>query len=315
MQNSKKLKIVCLDAATLGDADLSAFSEFGDFVKYDLTAPSEVIERLKDADVAMINKVVLDESVLDATNLGLILETATGTNNIALEYARAKGVAVKNVAGYSTQSVAQHTFALLFAFLNELIYYDKFTKSGAWCKSAIFTDFSRPTKTLHGKKYGIIGLGAIGREVAKIAQIFGADVCYFSTSGANASKDFERLELDELLKKCDVVSIHAPLNDKTKGLIGARELNLLKDDAILINVGRGGIVNEADLARVIDQKPIKVALDVLEKEPMSPNHPLLGISHKERLIITPHIAFASEESMAKLVKMVLENLKGWINGE
>lgn len=312
---AKKLKIVCLDAATLGDADLSAFEDFGDFVKYDLTPPEKVIERLKDADVAMVNKVVLDEKVLDNTSLKLILETATGTNNIALDYAKSKGVVVKNVAGYSTQSVAQHTFALIFAFLNEIIYYDNFTKSGAWTRTAIFTDFSRPTSTLNGKKYGIIGLGAIGREVGKIAQIFGAQVCYFSTSGANASREFTRLELNELLAECDIISIHAPLNDKTKGLIGARELNLLKDGAILVNVGRGGIVKEADLALTIDKKPIKVALDVLENEPMLANHPLLGISHKERLIITPHIAFASKESMAKLVKMVFENLKGWANGE
>ena len=307
----KKLKIVCLDGATLGSADLSAFEDFGDFEKFELTPKEKVIDRLQGADVAMVNKVVLDENVLDNTNLKLILETATGTNNIAVEYAKSKGIAVKNVAGYSTQSVTQHTFALLFAFLNQVIYYDEFTKSGKWCKSDIFTDFSRITTTLAGKNYGIIGLGAIGREVAKIASAFGATVFYYSTSGVNSNAEFTRLELNELLSECDFISIHAPLNEKTKNLITQKELNLLKDRAILINVGRGGIVNEEDLALMLDKKDFRAALDVLESEPMRKNHPLLNVKNKQNLIITPHIAFASEESMARLIKMVFENLVEW----
>ncbi len=307
----KKLKIVCLDAATLGEADLSAFEDFGDFEKFDLTPKDKVIERLQGADVAMVNKVVIDEAVLDATNLRLILETATGTNNIAVEYAKSKGIAVKNVAGYSTQSVTQHTFALLFAFLNQTIYYDEFTKSGKWCESDIFTDFSRITRTLSGKNYGIIGLGAIGKEVAKVATAFGAKIFYYSTSGANNNAEFTRLELNELLSTCDFISIHAPLNEKTKNLITQKELNLLKDGAILINVGRGGIVNEEDLAIMLDKKPFRAALDVLESEPMRKNHPLLRVKNKQNLLITPHIAFASEESMKTLLKMVFENLVEW----
>lgn len=305
------LKIVCLDAATLGGADLSEFSKFGDFVRYDLTAKDEVIERLKGADVAMTNKVVIDESVIDATNLRLILETATGTNNIAVEYAKSKGIAVKNVAGYSTASVTQHTFALLFAFLNEIIYYDDFTKSGKWCESPIFTDFSRTLYNLSDKKYGIIGLGAIGKEVAKVAQAFGAEVFYTSTSGKNDNAEFTRLNLDELLSKCDFISIHAPLNENTKNLITQREMGLLKKGAILINVGRGGIVNEEDLAQMLDKKDFRAALDVLESEPMRANHPLLNIKNKQNLIITPHIAFASKESMQTLVQIVVKNLKEW----
>lgn len=305
------LKIVCLDAATLGGADLSEFGKFGDFVSYDLTAKEQVIERLKGADVAMINKVVIDESVIDATNLRLILETATGTNNIAVEYAKSKGIAVKNVAGYSTASVTQHTFALLFAFLNKIIYYDEFTKSGKWCESPIFTDFSRTLYNLSGKKYGIIGLGAIGKEVAKVAKAFGAEVFYTSTSGKNDNAKFTRLNLDELLSTCDFISIHAPLNENTKNLITQREMGLLKKGAILINVGRGGIVNEEDLAQMLDKKDFRVALDVLESEPMRANHPLLNIKNKQNLIITPHIAFASKESMQTLVQMVVQNLKEW----
>lgn len=305
------LKIVCLDAATLGGADLSAFNEFGEFISYDLTPKEKVIERLQNADVAMVNKVILDENVLDKTKLKLILETATGTNNIAVEYAQKKGIVVKNVAGYSTQSVTQHTFALLFAFLNEIIYYDSFTKSGKWCESAIFTDFSRTLYNLSGKKYGIIGLGSIGKEVAKVAKAFGAEVFYTSTSGQNKNAEFTQLSLNDLLQSCDFISIHAPLNEKTKKLITQKEMALLKDNAILINVGRGGIVDEEDLALMLDKKPFRVALDVLENEPMRTNHPLLHIKNKQNLIITPHIAFASKESMQTLVKMVLENLKIW----
>ena len=185
------------------------------------------------------------------------------------------------------------------------------TKSGKWCKSDIFTDFSRITYTLFGKKYGIIGLGAIGKEVAKVAQAFGAQVFYSSTSGANNNAEFARLNLNDLLSSCDFISIHAPLNDKTKNLITQKEMALLKDGAILINVGRGGIVNEEDLALMLDKKPFKAALDVLESEPMRANHPLLSIKNKQNLIITPHIAFASEESMNKLIKMVFENLVEW----
>lgn len=311
------MKIVCLDALTLGGADLSAFERAGDFVSYDLTPSELVCERLKDAEVAMVNKVIIDEKIIDACpKLKLILETATGTNNIAVEYAKSKNILVKNVAGYSTKSVTQHTFALVFAFLSQIPYYDKFTKEGKWCESAIFTDFSRYTRNIGGKNYGIIGLGTIGKEVAKIAEAFGAKVFYASTSGANNNAEFSRLELDELLKTCDIISIHAPLNEKTKGLIGEKQLNLLKEKAILINVGRGGIVDEKALAKVLDTKQIYVGLDVLETEPMVKNHPLLSVKNKERLIITPHIAFASEESMKTLLEMVYQNLKEFIeNGK
>lgn len=311
------MKIVCLDALTLGGADLSAFEKEGEFISYDLTAKEEVVARLKDADVAMVNKVILDEKVIDnCPKLKLILETATGTNNIAVAYAKSKGIIVKNVAGYSTKSVAQHTFALIFAFLNQIPYYDNFTKEGKWCKSPIFTDFSRTLHTLNGKNYGIIGLGAIGKEVAQIAQLFGANVFYTSTSGTNNNTNFKQLSLEALLKTCDIISIHAPLNEKTKALISKKELQMMKEKAILINVGRGGIVDEQALAQSLDEKDLRVGLDVLEFEPMCKNHPLLKIKNKEKLIITPHIAFASAEAMKTLVQMVLENLQEWIkNGK
>lgn len=310
------MKIVCLDAATLGGADLSLFKNFGEFEVYGLTPKEEVITRIKDAQVVMINKVIIDKEVIDNTNLKLILQLGTGVNNIDIAYANSKNIIVKNVAGYSTKSVLSHTFALIFAFLNQIPYYDRWSKEGKWCQSPIFTDFSRNLHTLTGKRHGIIGLGTIGKEVAKVSQIFGANVCYYSTSGVNFNDEYKQVSLDELLTTCDVISIHSPLNEKTKNLLGKKELDKLKQDAILINVGRGGIINEDDLAWAMDEKNIKVGLDVLEVEPMIVNHPLLKIKNKENLIITPHIAWASVESIQNLVQIVYENLKEYVeNGK
>ncbi len=310
------MKIVCLDAATLGNYDLSVFKEFGEFESYATTPKEKVIERLKDADVAMVNKIIIDKEVLDNTNLKLILETATGVNNIDVAYANSKNIIVKNAAGYSTKSVVQHTFALAFAFLNQIAFYDKWSKEGKWCECEIFTDYTKILNNLSGKKHGIIGLGTIGKEVARISSAFGAKICYYSTSGKNKDANFKELSLEELLKQSDIVSIHAPLNEKTRNLLNYKELALLKENAVLINVGRGGIINEKDLARILDEKNIRVGLDVLEFEPMVKNHPLLSIKNKDSLIITPHIAWASEESLQNLMNIVYNNLKEWIeNGK
>lgn len=310
------MKIVCLDAATLGDADLSLFKNFGKFEVYDLTHKEEVITRIKDAQVVMINKVIIDKEVIDNTNLKLILQLGTGVNNIDVAYANSKNIIVKNAAGYSTKSVLSHTFALMFAFLNQIPYYDRWSKEGKWCQSSIFTDFSRNLHTLAGKRHGIIGLGTIGKEVAKASQLFGANVCYYSTSGVNFNDEYEQVSLDELLTTCDVISIHSPLNEKTKNLLSKKELDKLKQGVILINVGRGGIINENDLAWAIDEKNIKAGLDVLEVEPMIANHPLLKIKNKENLIITPHVAWASVESIQNLVQIVYGNLKEYVeNGK
>lgn len=310
------MKIVCLDAATLGNYDLSVFKEFGEFQSYRVTPKDKVIERLKDADVAMVNKIIIDKEVLDNTKLKLILETATGVNNIDVSYANSKNIIVKNAAGYSTTSVVQHTFALIFAFLNQIVFYSDWSKKGKWSECEIFTDYTKTLSTLNGKKHGIIGLGTIGKEVAKISKTFGAKIAYYSTSGQNHNTEFEELSLERLLKECDIISIHAPLNEKTKNLLCYKELALLKENAVLVNVGRGGIINETDLAKILDEKNIRIGLDVLEIEPMVKNHPLLNIKNKDNLIITPHLAWASEESLEALMKIVYNNLKEWIkNGK
>ena len=309
------MKIVCLDAATLGsDVNLDVFGQFGEFVSFETTAAAERIERLKGADVVITNKVVIDKETMDASNLKLICISATGMNNVDLAYAAVKGIAVKNVAGYSTASVVQHTFACLFALTNRIKFYDNYAQSGEWAKSEIFTNLDRSIGEIAGKSFGVIGLGEIGRGVARIAAAFGANVSYYSTSGANANAEFKRLNLDELLSSCDIVSIHAPLNEKTRNLIGERELNLMKEGAILMNFGRGGIVDENAVVRAIDGRNLRFASDVLETEPMRADHPLLNIKNKENLILTPHVAWASFEARQRLVAMIVENIKEFLKG-
>lgn len=309
------MKIVCLDAATLGsDVNLDVFEQFGEFVSFETTAADERIERLKGADVVITNKVVIDKETMDASNLKLICISATGMNNVDLAYAAAKGIAVKNVAGYSTASVVQHTFACLFALTNRIKFYDNYAQSGEWAKSEIFTNLDRSIGEITGKSFGVIGLGEIGRGVARIAAAFGANVSYCSTSGTNANAEFKRQNLGELLSGCDIVSIHAPLNEKTRNLIGERELNLMKEGALLMNFGRGGIVDESAVARAIDGRNLRFASDVLEAEPMRADHPLLNIKNKENLILTPHVAWASFEARERLVAMIVENIKEFLKG-
>lgn len=312
------MKIVFLDAKTIGnDIDLSLFNQFGTFTPYETTNKEEVIDRVKDADIIITNKVVIDKDVIDnAPNLKLICEAATGYNNIDVNYAKEKGIQVRNVAGYSTESVVQHTFAMLFYLLEHLKYYDEYVKSGKYAKSDIFTHIEKPFWEINGKTWGIIGLGTIGRRVAQVAESFGAKVIYYSTSGVERKERYKRVSLDELLKTSDVVSIHAPLNEKTKGLIKYPQLRLMKRTAVLLNLGRGGIVDENDLAKALDEELIAGAgLDVLEKEPINEDNPLLKIKNKEKLFITPHIAWTSIEARQKLIDEIVENIKAFLEGK
>lgn len=310
-------KICILDARTLGeDVDLSALREFGEVVVYDTTAPEKVVERIKDCEIIITNKVVLDRSNLPyAPQVKLICVAATGTNNIDLDYARSKSITVTNVAGYSTHSVVQHTFAMLFYLLESPAYYDSYVKSGQYAESEIFTHLGRPFWELYGKTWGIIGLGTIGRAVAGVAREFGCQVIYYSTSGENRNPDYTRADLEELLQRADVLSIHAPLNERTLNLLNYERLQLMKPHAILLNLGRGGIVNEADLARILEEGVIGgAALDVLEREPIDSKNPLLKIKEPNRLFITPHIAWASREARNTLVREIANNIEGFLKG-
>ncbi len=304
------MKIVLLDAITFGDTDLSGFEALGEVVIYQKTLPEETFDRIKDADVIVTNKVVITEEMMQKTsNLKLIAIAATGMNNVDLEAAKKYGIEVKNVAGYSTASVVQHTFAMLLYLLEHSRYYDDVVKSGRYSKSGIFTDVSRPFWEISGKKWGIIGLGAIGKGVAEVASAFGAEILYYSTSGKNSFAKYKRVELDELLQECDIITIHAPLNEKTKNLLGYEELAKVKEGSIILNLGRGGIIDEAAVAKIVDEKEIYIALDVFEKEPLSEDSPLLKVKNSDRLHLTPHIAWTSKEAREKLIEGVIANIR------
>lgn len=309
------MKIAILDAKTLGkDVSLDEFHNLGDVSIYDVTNPNDTERRLEDIDIVVTNKVVIDKEIIDNSDkLKLICVAATGMNNIDLEYAKEKGIIVKNVAGYSTPSVVQLTFSMLFYLMGHLKYYDNYVKDKKWAESDIFTHLDRPFFELKEKKWGVIGLGTIGLEVANIAKAFGCEVHYYSTSGANNNSNFKRVELNELLAESDIISIHSPLNADTKNLINYENLRLLRDNTILLNLGRGGIINELDLANAIDSKNIFVGLDVLEHEPIKEYHPLNMVENSDRLFITPHIAWASYEARVRLVEAIIKNIKEFLN--
>ncbi|WP_295419439.1 D-2-hydroxyacid dehydrogenase [Sulfurovum sp.] len=308
------MKIVLLDAKTLGDdLDLSVFEKFGDVRIYQTTSYDETYERIKDANIVITNKVVIDDNLLELTpKLKLVCIAATGMNNVDLEAARANGVAVKNVAGYSTRSVVQHTFAMALYLLEKMAYYDQTVKSGTWTNSGLFTDVSQPFYEISGKKWGIIGLGSIGQEVANVATAFGAEVSYYSTSGKNLKHAYPHKSLEFILKDSDIISIHAPLNEDTYELINEVNLPYIKEGAILLNLGRGGIIDETDLAFELDRRAFYAGLDVLEKEPLQPANRLNEITHKERLLITPHIAWASIEARQKLLEGIVKNIETFL---
>ena len=248
-----KPKIVFLDEYSLAGRDLSAVKALGDYTGYDMTAPDEVAVRCADAEIVVTNKVQLDAATIaQLPHLRLICVAATGVNNIDLDAAAEHGVEVRNAAGYSTHSVAETTLGAAIALLRESVYYDEFFKSGRYARSPRLFCFDRPIRQLHGRRWGVIGLGAIGREVARLAAAFGCEVSYHSTSGVAREEAYPALPLDELLAWADVVSIHCPLNAHTRGLIGAEQLRRMKPSALLVNVARGGIVDEAALAEALD---------------------------------------------------------------
>ena len=304
------MKIVILDRATLGfDIDMSIFETLGEVESFDVTNETQIINRVKNADIVITNKVVISKEVMDNSNLKLICISATGTNNVDLEYAKQKNIQVKNVAGYSSSSVVQLAFSMIFQIVQKLDYYKKYVDEGNWQKSQIFTHIDKPFFELDGKKVGIIGLGDIGRNFAKKAKAFDCEVMYFSTSGKNSNSEYKQVSLDELLSTCDIISIHCPLNENTKDLLNYENMKNMKNGAILLNLGRGGIINEADLAKIIDEKEIYCGIDVVAIEPILEDNPLLKVKNKDRLLLTPHIGWASIEARTRLVKMVAENIK------
>lgn len=306
------MKLVFLDKKTVGeDIDFSGFHSIGEVIEYPFSTPEEASERTKDADVIIVNKVPVNEQTIgNAANLKLVCVTATGTNNLDKDYLAKRNIAWRNVAGYSTESVAQHTFAMLFYLLEHLSYYDNYVTEKHYINDIMFTHFDRKFSQLNSMNWGIIGLGAIGRRVADIAKCFGADVIYYSASGAAPQEGYQQTDLDTLLRTSDIISIHAPLDENTENLINEEALSKMQKHAILLNLGRGPIVNEAALAAALKNKQIGAAgLDVLSVEPMAETNPLTEVLDYDNLLITPHIAWASLEARTRLMQIIEEQIR------
>ena len=308
------MKIVFLDAISMGDVSLEEIAALGELTCYPSSTAEEARERVKDADVALLNKVVVDQAFLDAApRLKLVCEAGTGINNINVPLCEARGVAVRNVAAYSTDSVAQIAWMHILNLSGRAFHYQEFVRSGAYSRNPVHVDYAHPFTEIAGKTLGIVGMGAIGQKVASIGKAFGMEVIYFSTSGTSHCKDYPSVSLQELLERSDVISIHAPYNERTAGLIGYEQFKQMKPTAILVNTGRGGIAVEADLARALDKGLIAGAgLDVYVKEPLPADSPLMHLQHSERLLFSPHIAWYSREARARLAHEMAENIKkGW----
>ena len=309
------MKLVFLDTKTIGeDIDLSAYDALGEVVKYGFSTLEEIPERVKDADVLIVNKIAINEQTIGtAKNLKLVCVTATGTNNLDKEYLKKRGIAWRNVAGYSTESVTQHTFALLFYLLEKIRYYDDYVKDEKYINDTVFTHFAEHFNEVNGKTWGIIGLGTIGRRVADIAKTFGARVIYYSASGSPAQEGYEQVDFETLLTTSDIVSVHAPLNEYTKDLMDREAFAKMKKTAIFLNLGRGPIVVEQDLYEALETGEIAAAgLDVLCEEPMSETNPLAKIKDSKKLIITPHIAWASVEARNRLMQIIAGQIREFL---
>ena len=306
-------KIVFLDEYSIAGCDLSSITSQGDYVAYENTRKEEVVERLKDADIAITNKVLIDgEAMRQLPRLKLICVAATGMNNVDLDTARELGIEVKNAVGYSTTSVAETTLASALALARNIVYFNEYFHDGRYAKADRAFSYDRLTFEIRGKRWGIIGMGNIGREVARLATAFGCEVRYFSTSGVKRNEEYEAMELRELLEWCDILSVHSPLNERTRGLVGLEELKAMKPSAIVINVARGGIIDEAALAEALDNGYIAAAaLDVFSVEPLRQS-PLYDIKDKYRLLASPHNAWSAVEAIDRLIECVAENIRQWM---
>lgn len=298
----------------MGDASLEEIAALGELVTYPSSTPQEARERVKDADVALLNKVIVDKEFLDAApKLRLVCEAGTGINNIDVKLCEERGVIVRNVAAYSTDSVAQTAWMHILNLAGRAFHYNSFVHDGSYSRNVVHVDYRHPFTELSGKTLGVVGMGAIGHKVAAIAKAFGMEVIYYSTSGTNHCKEYPAVSLETLLAESDVITIHAPYNERTAGLIGYEQFKKMKRTAFLVNTGRGGIAVEADLAMALDDGLIAGAgIDVYVKEPLPLDSPLMKLQHPERLLLSPHIAWYSTEARARLAHEMAENIKkGW----
>ncbi|MEX2579815.1 MAG: D-2-hydroxyacid dehydrogenase [Verrucomicrobiales bacterium] len=309
-------KLVFLDRDTTdrGDLDFSELESFGQVVYHGTTAPEETAARIRDANIVLANKVVVGAAEMDAAeNLELVQVVATGVNNIDLDAARERGIAVCNVAGYSTEAVAQHVFACLLALRTNVHRYA--AEPRKWAESPVFTRLDYPVGELAGKTLGIVGLGSIGTAVARIGRAFGMRVVAYAREDSSPSGDVERLPGEAFFAAADVVTLHCPLTPETRHFIDADSLASMKPDAVLVNTGRGDLVKEADLVEALRGGVIAAAaVDVLTPEPPPADHPFLK-ANLENLFITPHTAWSSREARQRLLDGIAENIRAFRRGE
>lgn len=311
------MKLVVLERNSIGtDVDVSCFEKFGEVTYYPNTVADNTAEHVADADIVIANKAPLNESTLkDAPNVKLICLFATGFDNVDVAYCKSRGIKVANVVNYCTPAVAQHTLLLALALAEKIAFYDDYVKSGAYSAQDRFSNFDRTFHDLNGKTWGIVGMGNIGHKVASLAQAFGCRVIFYSASGKSTCTEYERVEFDTLLQESDILSLHCPLSDRTKGLINKEAFEKMKETAILINVARGPVVDTQALYEALINNRIAAAgLDVLEKEPMASDNPLIKIQDSTKLIITPHMSWASIESRNCLLGEVVKNIESFLDG-
>lgn len=315
----KRPNIVILERNSVGlDVDVSCFEQIGAVTCYPNTVTvEEVRERTKEADIVIANKAPMNrETLQNSPNVKLICEFATGFDNCDLVYCKERGIKVANVVNYSTDMVAQHTFALALFVMEKLAHYDTYVKSGEYSAQDRFSNFDLPFTELSGKTWGIVGMGNIGKKVAEIAKAFGCRVIFYSITGKSTVTEYEQVDKDTLLAESDVLSLHCPLSDLSRNFIDRAALKKMKKTAVLINVARGPVVNNPDLYEALCNEEIAAAgLDVLEKEPLELSNPLSQLKDSTRLIITPHMAWASVEARTRCVQEAFENAKAFLRGE
>ena len=312
------MKLVVWERNSVGtDVDVSCYEKFGEVTYYPNTVAENTAERVRDADIIIANKAPMNEDTLkDAPNVKLICLFATGFDNVDLAYCKSRGIKVANVVNYSTAAVVQHTLMLALALEEKLAFYDDYVKSDTYANQDRFSNFDRPFGEFEGKTWGIVGMGNIGRRVARVAQALGCKVIFYSASGNSTCTEYERVELDTLLAQSDILSLHCPLSDRTRGLINKEAFARMKKSAILVNVARGPVVDTQALYEALTEGQIAAAgLDVLEKEPISKDNPLGNIKDSTKLIITPHMAWASTEARERLVSEVSKNIEAFLGGE
>lgn len=309
------MRISMLDIDTLGsDLDFSVFEKYGELTVYNKTLPEEVEEHINDSDIIIVNKVKLNEkNLLSAKNLKLICITATGFDNVDLEYCSKRGIGVCNIKGYSTDSVAQLTVAMALSLIMHLSLSDKYVKDGSYTKSGVQNCLTPVFHEISGMTWGIVGMGGIGRKTAQIAKALGANViAYNRTRHGN----FEYTDIDELCRRADIISVHLPLNDGTFNLINKERIALMKKSAVFINVARGAVADEAALAEAICEKRIGgLGVDVYSVEPMTENSPYNKILDKDNVILTPHMAWGTYEARVRCMNEIVKNIDAFLKGE